>query len=72
MEISVVPTGLPDLSWYNIPKAGCNVPNDHKIYQMDITSTKCSKVFQMAIKYSKIFSSKALKNLPKLGFLMCK
>jgi hypothetical protein len=24
--------GLPDFSWYNIPKRG-KVPNDHKIYQ---------------------------------------
>jgi hypothetical protein len=34
------------------------LPNGHKIYQ----------IFQMNIKYTSIFHSKALQNLPKLGF----
>jgi hypothetical protein len=45
--------GLPDFSWYNIPKRENtpNIPNDHKnrpnvhlIYQMTI------KIYQMAVK----------------------
>jgi hypothetical protein len=27
-------TGLQDFSWYNIPKRGTDIPNNHKIYQM--------------------------------------
>jgi hypothetical protein len=54
--------GLPDFSRHNVPKRGrtyqntTNLPNGHKI-------------FQMGIKYISIFNSKALQNLPKLGFL---
>jgi hypothetical protein len=43
------------------PQSAQNVPNGHKIYL---------KIFQMAIKYINIFQSSALKNLPKLGFLV--
>jgi hypothetical protein len=54
-------------------KSGNNVPDEHKMYQMN---TKCHghghKIFQMAIKYINIFQSKALQNLPKLGFLVWK
>jgi hypothetical protein len=38
--------GLPDFSWYNIPKRekytklSQNVPSDHKMYQV---TTKCTK-----------------------------
>jgi hypothetical protein len=28
-------TGLPDFSWYNIPKLGTNIPSGHKICQID-------------------------------------
>jgi hypothetical protein len=51
--------GLPDFSWYNIPKTGIptDLPNVHKTYQM-------------AIKYTNIFHFKILQNLPKLGFLV--
>jgi hypothetical protein len=34
--------GLPDFSWYNIPK---NLPNNHKIYQMTV-----KYIDQMAVK----------------------
>jgi hypothetical protein len=64
--------GLPDFSWYMIPKL-------EKMYQMN---TKCiqwarhipnvHKIFQMARKYFTIFQSQALQNLPKLGFLVWK
>jgi hypothetical protein len=32
--------GLPDFSWYNIPKTGKKLPNDHKMYQIAIRCTK--------------------------------
>jgi hypothetical protein len=58
--------GLPDFSWYNIPKR-------EKMYQ---TATKYTKwpqniqndiiMFVTAIKYSNICHSMALKNVPKL------
>jgi hypothetical protein len=32
--------GLPDFYWCMIPKPGKNVPNEHKMYQMN---TKCTK-----------------------------
>jgi hypothetical protein len=48
-----------------------------KMYQMRTKCTQCSKnipnlhkIFQMAIKYINIFLSKALQNVPKLGFLV--
>jgi hypothetical protein len=63
---------LPDLSWSKIPKRG-------KIYQITTKYTKWpqnitngSKMDQMVIKYTKIFRSKTLQNLPKLGFLVGK
>jgi hypothetical protein len=43
--------------WENISKLPTNIPNGHTIYQM-------------AIKYTIIFHSKALQNLPILGFLV--
>jgi hypothetical protein len=49
-------------------KTGKNVPNEHKMYQMVIKYVR--KMFQMAIKSINIFQSKALKHLPKLGFLV--
>jgi hypothetical protein len=65
--------GLPDFSWHNIPKGGkiyqiiTTSPNGHNIY---IPNDR--KIFQVTIKYTIIFHSKALKNLPKLGFLVWK
>jgi hypothetical protein len=29
-------TGLPDFSWYNIPKRGKNIQNSDKMYQMAV------------------------------------
>jgi hypothetical protein len=61
---------LPDFSWYMIPKP-------EKMYQMNTKCTKWSqntlnihKIFQIAIQYINVFQSKALQNLPKLGFLV--
>jgi hypothetical protein len=65
-------TGLPDFSW-------CMIPKPVKMYQIN---TKCNKwfknvpnanqIFPMAIKYINIFQSKALQNLPNMGFLVWK
>jgi hypothetical protein len=40
--------GLPDFSWYMIPKPEKNVPNEHKMYQMVMEYP-----IHMSIKYSK-------------------
>jgi hypothetical protein len=72
IKVATERAGLPDFSWYMIPKPEkCtkltqNVPNGHKISQMSV------KTFQMAIKYISISQSRALQNLPKLGFLVLK
>jgi hypothetical protein len=54
-----------------IYKTWKNIPNDHKLYQ------KGHELYQMttnytkkAINYTNIFPSKALQNLPELGFLV--
>jgi hypothetical protein len=58
--------------WYNIPKrveihpAITKLPNLHKIYQ-----NGCN-MFATAIKYTNIFDSKALRNIPKLRLLVWK
>jgi hypothetical protein len=59
--------GLPDFYCYNIPQRGkiyqitTSLPNDHKTYQMAV-----GKISQGTIN----FNSKALQNLPNLGFLV--
>jgi hypothetical protein len=47
-------------------KVATKLPNGHKMYQNG------SNKFQMAIEFTNLFHSKALKNLPKLGFLLRK
>jgi hypothetical protein len=53
------------------------IPKPEKMYQLNTKCTKwlknipnVCKIFQMGIKYIKIFQSKALQNLPGLGFLV--
>jgi hypothetical protein len=48
----------------NIPKWK-NIPNDYKPYQIAINGRKI-----LVIKYTNIFHSKALQNIPKLGYLV--
>jgi hypothetical protein len=62
---------LPDLSWFNIPKRGENIPNNKKIYpkarkytQRQENIPNGHKIDQMAIKYTNIFHCKTLQNLP--------
>jgi hypothetical protein len=47
-------SGLPDFSWPKRTKLGKNISNGRKI-------------LQMVIKYTNIFHSKAIQNLPKIG-----
>jgi hypothetical protein len=71
-KISSFRPGLPDFSRNSIPKQG-------KIYQI-ITALPSSfknlpnggKIFQMTLKYTNIFHSKVLQNLPNLDFLVWK
>jgi hypothetical protein len=65
-----LPAGLPDFSWYNIPKRG-------KIYQITTKYNKWllnlpigGEINQIAIKYTNIFQYKILQNLLKMGFLV--
>jgi hypothetical protein len=65
-------SGLPDLSWYSVPK-------QEKYTKM---TAKCTKwpyyvaipngcqIFQMAINYTNIFHYKVLQNIPKFGCLV--
>jgi hypothetical protein len=51
-------------------KAGKNIPNDNKIYQMNPKIPKGCKVDQTAIKYTTILHCIALQNLPKFGIFV--
>jgi hypothetical protein len=55
-------TGLPDFSWYNIPKRRKIMPNNHKMYQMATKYTKWPTSF--IARPSEIY--------PKLVFLIRK
>jgi hypothetical protein len=60
--------GLPDFFLTQYTKRGkiyeiaTKLPNDHKMYQIDVISN--------GIKYTNTFLSKALQNFPKLRFLV--
>jgi hypothetical protein len=66
---------LPDFSWHIIPKplkcskSTQNVPNQHKMYQIVLKYPNVGKIFQMAIQFVNQLKSRAIQNLPKLGFL---
>jgi hypothetical protein len=51
-------------------QTGKNVPNNTKWSKWSRNFPNVLKIFLMAIKYFNIFQSKALKNLPKVGFLV--
>jgi hypothetical protein len=66
-------TGLPDFSWDNrYTKTGKMIQNDHKITKTTKSIPNSRNIFQMGIKYTIIFRSKALQNLAKFGFLVWK
>jgi hypothetical protein len=45
---------------------GKNIPNDHKLYQ------NVHKIYQIVLKHTNVFHSKALQNIPKFGYLVWK
>jgi hypothetical protein len=49
--------GLPNFSWYNMPKRGKTLPDDHKIYHM-------------SIQYANIFHSKAFQKYQSGDFFV--
>jgi hypothetical protein len=49
-----------------------NIPNNHNIAKWPKDIPNDRKIFSMAIKYTSIFQSKVLQNLPKMGFLVWK
>jgi hypothetical protein len=51
-------------------KTGKNIPNYHIITKWPQNISDGRKIDQIVIKYTKIFHSKTLQNLPKLGFLV--
>jgi hypothetical protein len=60
-------TGLPDLSWYNIPKLK-KIPNNHEIYQITVKYTKWPQNIPNSHKIYQHLSLQVLQILPKLGF----
>jgi hypothetical protein len=53
-------------------KADENIPNCHINAKWPLNIPNGHNIFQMAIKYTSIFHSRALQNLPKFGFLVRK
>jgi hypothetical protein len=70
MHYGLPQVGLPDFSWYMIPKPEKMYQGEHKLYQMVKNVPNVCKIFQRAIKYINIFQSKALQKLTKLEFLV--
>jgi hypothetical protein len=62
-EERVSETGLPDFSWYNIPKRKQILISSDKMYKIDV-----KYLDQMVIKYTNISHCKSLQNLPNSGF----
>jgi hypothetical protein len=57
--------GLPDLSWYNIPKR-------EKYTKINTKIPYGSKMDKISVKFTSILHCTALQNLPKLGVLVRK
>jgi hypothetical protein len=62
-------SGLPDVSWHIVPKRVKSIL--HKL-PLNFQTIHVGKIDQMTVKYTSIFYSKALQNLPKLGFFCLK
>jgi hypothetical protein len=56
--------GLPDFSWYYLPRMGKNIPNDYKISKCTWNIPDGSKIFTMTKLCNNIFNSKILQNIP--------
>jgi hypothetical protein len=67
-------SGLPDVSWHNIPKCGCfNELPKHRYTKLPWNKTNGHKLYQMVIKDIKIFRSKGFQNMyTKTGSLVWK
>jgi hypothetical protein len=66
-------SGLPDFSWYNIPKwKNMCIPNVHTISQIATKSTKLPQNPPNGFINTQNFHSKAYKNMPKFWFLLYK
>jgi hypothetical protein len=62
--------GLPDFSWYRIPKIEKSTKGTQKCTKCSKNIPEVRKILHMDTKYVNIFQSKALQNLPKLVFLV--
>jgi hypothetical protein len=62
--------GLPDFSYYNIPKREKYTIVAQKYTKRPYNIPNGSKIDQMDIKFTNIFLYKTLRNLPKLGVLV--
>jgi hypothetical protein len=62
--------GLPDLSWYKIPKRGKIYQITPKYYKWLKNRPNGRKIDQMSIKYTNILHCKTLHNVPKFRFLV--
>jgi protoporphyrinogen oxidase len=58
--------GLPDFSWYNVPKREKYTKMTTKFTKWPLDIPNGCQIFQMAINYTDIFHSKALQNIPNL------
>jgi hypothetical protein len=59
---AVESVGLPDFSWFNVPKRE-NLPNYRKIYVQDSHNTKWHKMYQVTIKFT-IWDFGTFANIP--------
>jgi hypothetical protein len=60
-------TGLPDFSWYKIPKWRKNMPNYYELYQMSIKYNKRPK---KGPSFHKIYQHLPWQDPLKFGFLV--
>jgi hypothetical protein len=63
---------LPDFSLHNIPKRGKDTILPINYQRALNIQSAVLYVFQMAIKYTNLYQFRALRNLPKLGYLVWK
>jgi hypothetical protein len=59
--------GMPDFSWYNIPKREKYTKLPQKIPNVHLKYAKRLKIDPISIKYTNSFNCKTLQKLPKFG-----
>jgi hypothetical protein len=62
--------GLPDFSWYNIPKREKYAKMTTKYTNWPLNIPNGSKIDGVSINFTSIFYCKTLQNLPKLSILV--